>query len=482
MTMFRSQYDVCVVGAGSGGIGSALAASRRGLRVALLERATQLGGNAVIGGVHNWEPGAGGTAYPREIYERLYRIGAANVWSIGRHCCWPGGEAYPGGESLIDSRRVYADTLRRHGSRGMATDESFCREHWHGVIFEPNAYSDVAERLLLETGCCDILKGWSFKDATIDAGRVVGLTLTSASGDVRRIQSKYVVDATADAKLCQTVGCKMMQGEEDRSMFGEPSAPAVANASAVNAVTLIYRVAPIDQREIAPLTGGYHDCVWQERWPFASIGQYPCGDLNINMLPTMDGGEFLQFVRSPNGYAAAYDECVLRVRGHWHWLQNNYAEFRGYRQSWIAPTLGIRETKRVTGEYVLTQHDLLAGLSGQKHPDIVAIADHALDRHGEHNHGIRELSQPYGIPMRALLPLGIDNVAVACRGASFSHIAASSCRLSRTMMDLGHASGVAIALAARSNLPLRDVDAGEVRAELLRDGATLFATTPATSS
>jgi hypothetical protein len=76
------------------------------------------------------------------------------------------------------------------------------------------------------------------------------------------------------------------------------------------------------------------------------------------------------------------------------------------------------------------------------------------------------LREPYGVPYRCLLPKGINNLLVACRGASFSSIAASSCRLSRTMMALGHAAGVASALAKEKGATLRDVPAEALRQTL----------------
>ena len=466
------KYDVCVVGAGSGGIGAALAAARGGLRVALVERSARIGGSAVHGGVHNWEPGVGGSAFPREIYERLYANGAAGVWSYGRHCCWPGGEGYPGGETLIDDQLAYDDTLRRHGGRGLADDEDFCRKHWHGVIFEPDAYADVVESLLAETNRCTLLASWSMVRVRQANGTVPSLTVQSDQGEIKNISASYFVDATADVNLCQALGCDTMLGQDSADEFREPGAPASACPSAVNAVTLIYRATPTDIDRTEPPDSAYAECPWQRIWPFAAIGRYPCGDLNVNMLPTMNGGEFLGYLSNPGGYAAAYDECRRRVRGHWNWLQRTYSEFRKYRLSWVAPSLGVRETKRIRGEYILTQHDLISGLSRQSHSDIIAVADHAMDTHGAGGR-CGELAEPYGIPFRCLLPLGLDNVAVACRGAAFSHIAASSCRLSRTMMDLGHAAGAAIALAARSCIPLRDIDVGDLRRELRRDGASI---------
>jgi hypothetical protein len=193
----------------------------------------------------------------------------------------------------------------------------------------------------------------------------------------------------------------------------------------------------------------------------AQINHYPNGDLNVNMLPTMDGAEFLR-----RGYPEALAECQRRVRAHWHHLQTNYAEFREFRLHSVAPALGIRETRRVLGEYVLTQHDLLAGLSGQQHPDIICIADHSMDTHGGHRHASGELREPYGVPYRCLIPQGQRNLLIACRAASFSSIAASSCRLSRTMMQLGQAAGTAAALAKELRCDLPDVPPDRLRAAL----------------
>ena len=86
--MSQPEYDLCVVGAGSGGIAAALAAARMGLSVLLIEKSDTLGGNAVRGGVHNWEPGVGGTAFPFEIYQRLQKIpDAVAIVCMSRHCC-----------------------------------------------------------------------------------------------------------------------------------------------------------------------------------------------------------------------------------------------------------------------------------------------------------------------------------------------------------------------------------------------------------
>ena len=139
----------------------------------------------------------------------------------------------------------------------------------------------------------------------------------------------------------------------------------------------------------------------------------------------MEGDEFLRL-----GYDAAYADCRRRVAAHWHHLQANYAEFRDYDIIGSPPCLGVRESRRIVGEYVLTEHDLLAGYAKQRHADMIAIADHAMDTHGPAPAGrdAARLKQPYGVPYRCLSPKSFKTLLIACRAASFSSLAAASCR------------------------------------------------------
>ena len=173
----------------------------------------------------------------------------------------------------------------------------------------------------------------------------------------------------------------------------------------------------------------------------------------------MDGTELIRL-----GYDGAYQQAKKIVVDHWAKLQK-YPHFQGYEFDCYAPMLGIRESYRVVGEYVLNQNDLLAGYKIQSQKDIIALADHPMDVHGK-NTNLSTLSEAYGIPYRCLIPKGWSNLLVACRGASFSHLAASSCRLSRTMIALGHAAGFAASVASKENIPILDVPVKRVQAEM----------------
>ncbi|MGD8237631.1 MAG: FAD-dependent oxidoreductase [Armatimonadota bacterium] len=456
-----TRYDLAVIGGGSGGVGAALSAARAGLKVALIDRADCLGGTSVRAGVTTWEPGAGGTGIPFDLFGRLRQSpNAVAVYSFGRHQAWhdPAREPYryPGGEHVCDPTRGYIDTLRRHGSPGGGRAQAFRREHWHGVIFEPEHMARTMQELLTEAGC-HVLLNTAFTNAYARHGVVPFVTLSNGE----TLSADFYIDSTGDAVVCASLGCGQMMGRESRDAFDEPHAPATPGDQ-INGVTLLYRVTPGADARVEPLPSGIPaDCWWRKRFPSAAIYHYPDGDLNINMLPTMDGRELLG-----RGRPAAHAECYRRIRAHWHYLQTNYEEFRSFRVSRVAPMLGVRESRRIVGEYVLTEHDLRAGLSGQQHEDIICLADHAVDVHGMPSPGIRELTEPYGVPYRCLIPKGFRNLLVACRGASFSSIAASSCRLSRTMLQLGQAAGAAAAIAKELDVRLPNIPPSAVRGAL----------------
>lgn len=459
------EYDVLIVGAGSGGIGAALTAGRLGLNVLLVEKSSHIGGNAAVSGVSVWEMGVGGTGIPFDIYKELKKIPqAVGIYTFNRHCTWKnndGESQFPAGAELtIDPTLGYLDSLRRFGARSLAEDETFVRRHWHGVPFEPAIYQQVVEQMLNATKRITILKNTSFIDAEYEYWKVKSLSLSNGE----TIRAAFYIDATDGGYLCQVCGCDTLFGQESKARFGEPDAPKHPT-DIINGVSLIFRIRPKPIPGIEPLP---HDipetCWWRSSFPLTSIVQYPNGDFNLNMLPTMGGQEFMGWDK-----AGVYKECKRRSLAHWHYLQTVYPEFRYFQRAGESVALGVRETHRVIGEYILTEHDLLRGISQQKHSDIIALSDHPMDLHGEERSGCTELKQPYGIPFRCLVPKGFHNLLIASRAGSFSSLAASSCRLSRTMMQLGQAAGTAVYLAKKGAAKsLQLIDHQELRTLLIQ--------------
>ncbi len=438
----RIKTDVCVIGAGSGGIGAALAASRAGAGVVLIEKQGRVGGTSTMAFVNNWEPGPG-CSYAREIWDRMSAAGAMaiskNVHSYKRE--------EPYGIWVIDSSGVYNQTLRRSDLSDL-----------HSVIFEFEKFDSTVRKMLEETGNCRLLLNTAFVKVNRrhKKKRVKTIEAVSCAGERYRISARVFIDCTGGAVVCRQAGCRMMLGAEDKKTFNEPSAPDQAGND-LNAISLCYRI-----RKTGQAAAGNPLKKRAFSYPVVAVMYDIPGKTNvksINPLGILEGRELIRL-----GYDSAYRLAKDIVDDHWSGLQR-YPHFQGYEFDRYAPMLGIRESYRVVTEYVLTQNDILAGYKKQARKDIIALADHPMDVHGR-NTSLSTIPEAYGIPYRCLIPRGWTNLMVACRGAGFSHLAASSCRLSRTMIALGHAAGFAASIAAREKIPVAKVPVERVQEEM----------------
>lgn len=427
------ETDVCVVGGGSAGIGAAVAASRRGAKVVLVERQARLGGTGANAYVSNWEPGPG-CSIAKEIYQRMKAIDGAGV-ATG----YPVQTKAPMGYNLVTEGIPYEATLRRAGIPG---------SQFRRLPYKPDAFDQVVREMLDETGNVTLLDRTTFFHAepNEDNTRVESILAETSDDRILRIRAKVFIDSTGCVWLCQDLGCEVMLGVDPKSRFNEPSAPEKGFLQ-LNAISRCYLIQPSKTPKPEPAP---EEAV---RFPkCAFVTGWKDGLQAVNPMPMLPGRALIDL---------GYDECLRRselmARAHWHWLQQ-VREFQGYELAEVAPMLGIRESYRVVTQYVLNENDLAAGLPGQKHDDLIAVADHPCDIHGAGGH-LSAVTTAYGIPYRCLLPKGDwQNLMVACRGAGFSKIAASSCRLQRTMIQIGHAAGAAAAMASKGNTPVDQID------------------------
>ena len=458
------EADVCVVGAGSAGCAAAISAARAGANVVLIERQKRLGGTGTNAFVSNWEGGPG-DEIARELFDRMKADGGAGVAKEFPHRIQA-----PTGFKMVDDAEPYENSLvRANPPEG----------GYRSVAFLPNAFDKAVREMLAETGRVEILDETTFFQAekSADGTRVESVLARTLNGSVVRVKADVFVDSTGDVFLCRAVGCETFIGVDPKSRFGEIGAPddatlEAANGSSpngtsggtsggaqtlrLNAIARCYLVEPRDKakREIvAP----------SEQTPFpkcAYITGWLDGPRTVNMLTTLPGAALIEL-----GYDEASRRSERIVRNHWSWLQSQPG-FENYELVEIAPMLGIRESYRVKTRYVLVEADLAAGWNAQQHDDMIAVADHPCDIHGEGG-ALSSVKTAYGVPFRCLIPAtGPRNLLVACRGAGFSKIAASSCRLQRTMIQLGNAAGLAAAWAARDGVPVDAVDVGALTEKL----------------
>jgi hypothetical protein len=137
-----------------------------------------------------------------------------------------------------------------------------------------------------------------------------------------------------------------------------------------------------------------------------------------------------------------------------------------------APFLGIRETRRIEGQYTMTRDDIM---SCRHFEDAIAVASYPLDIHHPHGGGctLEWCGDCYDIPYRSLIPRKIKNLLVAGRCISTTHEAMSAIRVMAPCMAMGEAAGRAAKMTVRKNLQPADIDVKELQAELLEKGAYL---------
>ncbi len=432
------QARVCIIGAGSGGFGCAYRLAKNGISVVVVDRNPGFGGTSVYGGVHAWEPGVslpGVHTVLRDLMMETENACSAAKTVPNGHLF---GEREHSGRNLwglsVPCNEPYETTMQRCIRFTGGDYAGACRR----FQFEGEALRLAMSRAIAPFGeSVSTLFGYTLTDAKCEGNRIVSVTVAGGNTSVE-IAADYFVDASGSIVLARRVGCEFSVGCESRDTYGEPSAPVEAE-SGINGTTYVFRVRKAeDENHIDEIPPEYRDYEIGGRVNTVScFNLYPCGDINVNMLPTMTGEQYLAFGRDADFHGHA------TVWQYWNGLQKD-RRMKGYTLTQIFEA-GIREDYRLVGRSVLTQNDLRRGVFDQPHPErMIAVADHAQDVHGMKGSS-PELDIPYGIPIDCCMAKEYDNLLVACRGASFSHIAASSARLSRTMLSLGEGVGEYIA-------------------------------------
>ena len=387
--------EVCVIGGGSGGVGAALAAARAGAQVLLIEAESILGGTSTNAWVHTWEPTAGADGLPREVYQRMRQD--------------------PLGVTFAD----YDRGAPRRGGQGSALRAAGLRlRRPRDARRDGQMHDAVGHHLLRHSG-----PGRS-------ARRRRSLVCRQASGHPRPTSSST---APPTATCRPTPAASITWAKTPSRSTTNRRLPQNAEVT-LNGLTLCYRITDTGVKQKPYLPKGVKEGVCSRP---AHIVAMPNGDHLVNAVNMIDGNAVLCLQ-----YSELMREAHRRVLEHFHWLQSlgpddtshttRFVRGKGYGTwtiSGIAPRIGVRETRRILGDYVLNENDCQAGVANQKHKDIIAITDHSVDIHGRKGRLYELPNGPYGVPYRCLLPRGVQNLMIASRAASFSHIAASSCRL-----------------------------------------------------
>ena len=457
------ETDILVIGVGAGGFGaiySALNFSEGKVKVTAIDINSGMGGTSTYAGVCVWEPGIGGPGVHYKLAdallkEKLNACVSKSTNSLSEQVRW--GKSEP-----CDDK--YETTLNRSLSRHLGLTRRF--------TYKADSMDKAMQNLVSNYKNFEFMPNTLFVETECNDGKITSVLVENTKSRTKtRIFPKVVIDATADISVARKSGCSYSIGEDSLDMYNEPSAP-LQKSNTINGVTQMFTANPCEESYIQEIPAKYKNInvsEWMEKvrvsnLPVSCFYYYPDNTISVNMLPTMEGNEFLSM-----DYDKAKEICEARVYHYWRWIQEEKG-FRGYKIASFSPMLGVRETYRLIGKYVLNENDVKAGFLNQHlKNELISFSDHALDTHGSTNvKGPRcpELTKPYGIPYSSMIPNEIKNLIVACRGASFSHIAASSARQIKTMLAMGEAAGLACVIANENNTTLDKVDTTLLREKL----------------
>lgn len=444
--------DVLVVGGGPAGIGAALGAAAAGARVVLAERHGFLGGNATAALVMPLMSFHTQRRTPRrELATRLFPLDHG-----------PGDPVIGGALGHLLDRLVAAGgAIRPSEATG------------YTVPFDPEVFKLVALQMLDEAGVEYLLH--ALATDVLDPGRVTGVVFATKSGPIV-ITARAVVDATGDGDVAAMAGASYEVGREGDGL--------------VQPMTLMFRIADFERaafeayvQEHPDQWRGVHG-LWAlvrqataageldlKRTDILFFGTPHPRELSINSTRVTRalGISVWDLTRAESESRRQMAQIVAFLRRYVPGFDHAYAV-----QSGVA--VGVRETRRIVGEYVLSGDDVL---SARKFPDVVARGAYPVDIHDPSGRGtvLKRLppGEAYDIPLRCLLPQKVDRLLVAGRCISGTHEAHSSYRVMPICVATGQAAGVCAALSVRRGTAPRDVPADDVQAALAAQGADLRA-------
>lgn len=425
--------DVIVVGGGASGIAAAISAARGGARTLLVEQRGFLGGMGTVSLVPAFCP------FTDKEKPVIRGIGLELMERMKRAC-------------NDDYRRNYAEALD-----WVPIDAETLKRVYDDAVLESGA------SLLFHTFVYDVV-------LSADKRSVEGIVVVNKSGR-SLIRARYVIDATGDADIAALSGVPFQKGGE---------------AGELQPGTMCYLLANVDRPRFLDYLERTGDT----------------GQLQQTVERAIEAGDLPQGRKSISGLAWVNDYLVGVNFGHVFGIDGTKAEdltrgaiegrrlverqlafFRsyvpGFEQAHLVASgeqLGIRETRRIVGDYVLKADDFIAARS---FADDIARNAYYIDIHLANSSSSMTFThlppgQSHGVPYRVLLPLGIDNMWVPGRAASSDRAVQGSLRVMPNCFAMGQASGTAAAMALELSLSSsRDVSVERLQRRLLEQGAWL---------
>ena len=440
-----AEYDVVVCGGGPAGCAAALAARRSGLSVLLVEGQGQLGGMGTSGLVSHWLGG---------------RTADCKRWVVGGIFRSMAEDAASRGFALIPQ----PEPSRKYQPHGWYPGLA------HGIPFDPFAMAHYLDGKMGDAGV-DVLLLTQAADVIAESNRITHVVALNKSG-LAAVPATAVLDATGDADLAARSGCEVQKGREEDGL--------------VTPTTLEFHVDNVDQDVLARYIHENDAPRFREEirklreageWPFPydifiSVQLAEEGTMMIN-TPRICG------IDGTDGYSLT--EGMQRGRDEAHQLlavmRKHFPGFANARLKAVAPLPGVRETRRIIGDYVLTVDDLA---SGKQFSDTIGFTSYGWDLPDPkkpsyqpmHEKNVRK-SPLTPIPYRIMVPRPIENLLCPGRAVSVERDVLGPLRVMAPCMAMGEAAGVAARQVVHKSIPFFNVDTRELREELRQSGAVV---------
>lgn len=464
--VLEQQTDVLVVGAGAAGVAAAVTAARRGLDVTLVESGAMPGGELLTGmaidgalnGLGEWVVGGFASELLQECQRLGGYIGALNDWRLIHYVCY---------DPEIMKLAV-ANLLGRHGVRLLLHTFAYDVEHADGQV--------RAVHILNKQGRTRVTASF-FIDASGDGDIAAMAGASYLSGDNGQYQPLSLMFRLANVDTDRLLDF----------LSHEPEHFALGESDAIRGGRSDQEIAQEVKKQGHPTVFLKGDGPLMAK--AIEAGElYPTALIMIQPTSTQKREVCLNTTRVANIDATRTGElsAVLEPLSKQIEICTNFMRERvpGFEQavlSGLAQRIGIRETRRIACDEVLTQEDVL---SARKRDDGIGKGSHHVDIHQE---GIGQLRIPvdgggsYDIPFGCLLPKGLENLAVAGRCLSADRPAHGSVRVMGPCMAMGQAVATAASMlmedksqSAKPDFRLVNVEA--LRRTLASDGAILEGT------
>ncbi len=432
-TPILGAYDVVVLGGGPAGIAAAAAAARAGRSTLLVERYGFLGGMGTAAGVTNF------CGLHANVHGEIRQV----VHGVA--------------DDLLDR-------IDRLG--GLNPPHTVFGKTW-AQAYDTGAYKIAADQLLAAAGVRVLFHALGAGVAMASDTRIEALLLETKSGR-GAVLGRCFIDASGDGDLAAWAGARYELGDGAGNMLYPSTMFRLNGVDPVRANEDWGRIGRL--MEEAEAAGRYR---FPRKTPIVRPQKNPIEwRVNLTQLATADG-------RAVNGVdAQELSDAEALGRAQIAHVAAFLKEVPGFEQSYvvdIAPQVGIRETRRVLGHYLLTERDVLDCAS---FPDSIGVNGWPLELHlaGDVEFRWPKIPESRGfnhLPYRMTVPQGLDNLWIAGRCASMTHEAQSAARVTGACFVMGQAAGSAADLALRGDGVAAHVDTAALQQRLQAEGAWL---------